>query len=143
MILPAGTLPPTLAMVLDDPADIILSDQIDLFVQNTNDFVQDCALFSDAGTLLVASAQIFDSLQAAAAEQLAGLTLGSGPPSAPSGVASVAASSVAPSSTAAASGTEAVQSTPAASTAPAGAGSGTQGAVSIPVAPAAPAPAPA
>lgn len=89
MILPYNTTAPDNALVVEDPASIIFANSnTGLFVESVTGFQQDCASFgAQTNTFLnLASAQLFASVQAAAAAQLAGLNLGTAVPIIPQAI---------------------------------------------------------
>lgn len=105
MILPYNTSAPSSALIFEDPAQIIFLDNSNsssldsqLFVESVADFLSDCAAFQaqQNSFLDLAALQLFASVEAAAAAQLALLQLGTAlpliPPSVVSGNASLASS---------------------------------------------------
>ncbi|KAK3939931.1 hypothetical protein QBC46DRAFT_138648 [Diplogelasinospora grovesii] len=93
LILPYNTSAPAAAgnaaiLVVDDPANIIFANQNNLFVESLNTLQTDCAQINANQALLDAAVlgQVFNSIQAATAAQLAGLNLGTATPIIPPSV---------------------------------------------------------
>lgn len=75
-ILPAGAQAPQGNNVVADPAAIILAGQSSLFVENIDNFVSDCSLFSsNADSLLSSTIEIFTSYGELSAAQAGSVTI--------------------------------------------------------------------
>lgn len=88
-ILPYNTSAPSNALVFEDPADIIFpGNSASLFVESAAGFASDCAVFAaqQNSFLSLIGLQLYSSVEAAAAAQLAAIQLGSALPVIPPSV---------------------------------------------------------
>jgi hypothetical protein len=75
LILPFGSLAPTMDLVFVDPAAIIYPNQAGLFVESSNSFLADCGFYADNGNSFFSlAAGIFTSFNQIALAELAGLS---------------------------------------------------------------------